>query len=97
MPGRCLTNLRISSAMVIAANPYSEWTGDNSAISAIMRKRKQESPMSPGTDTRRIRRLEAELGSLSSGNDKAVQDLEKAVAELTLRVANLEAQASSPR
>lgn len=53
--------------------------------------------MSPGTDTRRIRRLEAELGSLSSGNDKAVQDLEKAVAELTLRVANLEAQASSPR
>ena len=50
--------------------------------------------MNPATDMRRIRRLEAELSSFSSGSGKAVQDLEKAVAELTRRVANLESQAA---
>ena len=50
----------------------------------------------PGVDTRRVRRLESQLSSLSSENDKAVQNLEKAVAELTLRVANLESQAGGP-
>lgn len=51
--------------------------------------------MNSATDTRRVRRLEAQLSSLSSENDKTVQNLEKAVAELTLRVANLESQAGS--
>jgi hypothetical protein len=46
--------------------------------------------MNPSTDTRRIRRLEAHLSSVSSEGDKALQNLEKAVAELTLRVACLE-------
>jgi len=44
---------------------------------------------------RRLRRLEAEIGSLSSEKDKVLQDLERAVAELTVRVANLESQAGS--
>ena len=51
--------------------------------------------MSPAADTRRIRRLEAELGSLSSESDKAVQNLEKAVSELTHRIANLESLSAS--
>ena len=53
--------------------------------------------MNPAADTRRLRRLEAELSSVSSGSDKAVLNLEKAVAELTLRVANLESQTADSR
>ena len=49
--------------------------------------------MNPALDTRRVRRLEAQLSSLSSESDRAVQNLEKAIAELTLRVANLELKA----
>jgi hypothetical protein len=44
---------------------------------------------------RRLRRLEAEIGSLSSEKDNVLQDLAKAIAELTVRVTNLESQAGS--
>lgn len=50
--------------------------------------------MNAATDMRRIRRLEAELSSFSSGSGNAVQNLEKAMAELTRRVANLESRAA---
>jgi len=51
--------------------------------------------MNPAVDTRRVRRLEDQLSSLSAESDKAVQNLEKAVAELTLRVVSLESMVSS--
>lgn len=49
--------------------------------------------VNPDVLGRRLRRLETEISSLSSEREKSVQDLEKAIAELTVRVANLESQA----
>ncbi len=46
---------------------------------------------------RRMRRLEAQIGSISSESDKAVQNLERAVADLNKRVTDLESQADSLR
>ena len=53
--------------------------------------------MNPNPDAllRRIRRLEAQLDSLSPESGKAVHNLEEVVAGLTVRVANLESQAGN--
>jgi hypothetical protein len=61
------------------------------------RKYRKDVNVNPNPDVllRRIRRLEGQVGSLSPEGDKAVQILENAVAELTVRVANLESQAES--
>ncbi len=46
--------------------------------------------LNPDALARRLKRLESELGSFSSESDKIVRNIEKVVAELSVRVANLE-------